>query len=252
MKRILTALALFPLAFFGTFWATGWVFFSIVAAVALLCFHEYAGIVAAHGIEPPSIFAYIAGVLILLNPAPVVLVSIGVLSLGLRYGNLSAVLPGAAASLLGVVYVFGAWRTAIDLHAISSFWLLFALAINWVGDIAAYYTGRAFGRHKLAPRVSPAKTWEGAAGSIAATILFGIFYRRWLGIGIPEVILLSAVGNIAGQLGDLAESAMKRGAGIKDSGNLLPGHGGWLDRLDSSLFSMPVIYLLHATFLQAR
>ena len=247
MKRILTALALFPLAFYGTFWAPYWVFFTIVACVALLCFYEFAGIVAAHGIERPGLLAYVAGVLLLLNPSPVVLVGIALLTVSLRLDRLPGVLPAAAASLLGVVYVFGAWRSAIDLHALSPYWLLFALAINWVGDIAAYYTGRVFGRHKLAPRVSPAKSWEGAVGSIAATIIFGLLYRNQLKVGVIEVVLVSAFGNVAGQLGDLAESAMKRGAGVKDSGTLLPGHGGWLDRLDSSLFSMPVVYWLHST-----
>jgi phosphatidate cytidylyltransferase len=247
MKRILTALALFPLAFYGTFWAPYWGFFAIVAGVALLCFYEYAGIVAGHGIERPGLLAYVAGVLLLFNPSPVVLVAVALLTLALRLDALPQVLPSAGAALLGIVYVFGAWRAAIDLHAISPYWLLFALAINWVGDIAAYYTGRAFGRHRLAPVVSPKKSWEGAAGSILATVGFGLLFRRWLGIGIPEVVMLSVAGNIAGQLGDLAESAMKRGAGVKDSGTLLPGHGGWLDRLDSSLFSMPVIYWLHLT-----
>jgi len=245
MKRILTALALLPLAFYGTFWAPYWGFFAIVACVAALCFYEYSGIVAAHGFERPGLVAYIAGILLLYNPSPLVLVAIAVLALALRLDELAQVLPSAGAALLGIVYVFGGWRAAIDLHAISSYWLLFALAVNWVGDIAAYYTGRAIGRHRLAPVVSPKKSWEGAAGSIVATVVFGLAFRRWLGIGIPETVLLSAVGNVAGQLGDLAESAMKRGAGVKDSGNLLPGHGGWLDRLDSSLFSMPVIYWLH-------
>ena len=190
------------------------------------------------------------GYLLFVNPSPVVLVGIALLTVALRLDALSRVLPSAGAAMLGIVYVFGAWRSAIDLHAISPYWLLFALAINWVGDIAAYYTGRALGRHKLAPRVSPAKSWEGATGSIAATVIFGLLYRGQLGIGIAEIVLLSVLGNVAGQLGDLAESAMKRGAGVKDSGTLLPGHGGWLDRLDSSLFSMPVIYWLHVTMLR--
>ena len=248
MTRILTALLLVPLALYGTFWAPQPVFIGIVAAVALLCFHEYAGIAAAHGLERPGLLAAAAGVLVLLNPQPLVLAAIALLAVALRAGNLASMLPGAAASVLGVIYVFGAWRSAIDLRALSPWWLLFALAINWVGDIAAYYTGRTIGRHKMAPRVSPAKSWEGAAGSMIAAVLFGLAFRPWLGAGLPEMIALSVAGNVAGQVGDLAESAMKRGAGVKDSGTTLPGHGGWLDRLDSSLFSMPVVYWLHQTF----
>ena len=124
--------------------------------------------------------------------------------------------------------------------------LLFALVLNWIGDVAALYVGKAFGRHKLAPRISPAKTWEGSVASFAASLLFGFFYLTRL---VPSVtplqsIALAAVGNVAGQIGDLAESAMKRGAGVKDSGTMLPGHGGWLDRVDSSMFALPVVYWL--------
>jgi phosphatidate cytidylyltransferase len=218
-----------------------------VAVVALLCFHEYGGIVGAHGIERPGWLAYAAGLLVLLNPAPLVLAGVALLATALRAAELPRVLPAAAAAVFGIVYVFGAWRTAIDLRALSANWLFFALAINFVGDIAAYYTGRAFGRHKLAPVVSPAKSWEGAAGSIIAAVIFGILWRPQLGPHVPlaEIVALAVAGNIAGQFGDLAESAMKRGAGLKDSGHLLPGHGGFLDRLDSSLFSMPVVYWLH-------
>jgi phosphatidate cytidylyltransferase len=98
----------------------------------------------------------------------------------------------------------------------------------------------------MAPRVSPAKSWEGAAGSVAGSMLFGGLYAHYL---IPQAPLagalaLAAAGNVAGQLGDLCESALKRGAGVKDSGTLLPGHGGWLDRIDSSLFSVPAVYAL--------
>jgi phosphatidate cytidylyltransferase len=247
MSRVLTALVLFPIAVYGTFFAAQPVFVGIVALVALLCFHEYGGIVHAHGIERPGTLAYVAGLLVLLNPAPLVLAGVALLATGLRIGDLPRFLPHAAAAGFGLLYVFGAWRTAVELRALGPNWLFFALAINFVGDIAAYYTGRAIGRHKFAPRISPAKSWEGAAGSLAAAVIFGIIWRPWLGAAVPvaEVALLAVAGNVAGQLGDLAESAMKRGAGVKDSGTLLPGHGGFLDRLDSSLFSMPVVYWLH-------
>ena len=122
--------------------------------------------------------------------------------------------------------------------------------LNWVGDTAAYYAGKGFGRHKLAPRLSPAKSWEGAAASLLASVAFGALYLGWLLPVVPmgQRLAISAAGNIAGQIGDLSESAMKRGAGLKDSGTLLPGHGGWLDRVDSTLFAMPVIYLLISVF----
>jgi phosphatidate cytidylyltransferase len=119
------------------------------------------------------------------------------------------------------------------------------LALNWIADSFAYLGGRATGKHKMAPHLSPAKTWEGAAWSLGGALLFGYLFLRHFAPerSLAEVLALSVATNIAGQLGDLAESALKRGAKRKDSGSLLPGHGGWLDRLDSSLFSMPLVFL---------
>jgi len=122
---------------------------------------------------------------------------------------------------------------------------MFAVLVSWAGDTAALYIGKAFGRRKLAPQVSPAKTWEGAAGSLVGGVLAGGVYAHFLLSAAPvKIVMLAAAGNIAGQFGDLAKSAWKRGAGVKDSGTMLPGHGGWLDRIDASLFSVPVVYAL--------
>ena len=123
---------------------------------------------------------------------------------------------------------------------------MIALLVSWAGDTAALYVGRAFGRHKLAPRVSPSKTWEGSIGSVAGGVLAAAIYAHYLipSAALWAVLAVGAAGNIAGQVGDLCESAFKRGAGMKDSGTTLPGHGGWLDRIDSSLFSIPVVYAL--------
>ena len=159
-------------------------------------------------------------------------------------------MPRAAFLLFGVVYIFGSWRLAIPLRDASPYWLLFALALSWVGDTAAYYVGKSFGRHSLAPRVSPKKTWEGSAASVAGSVVFGWLFLR---VFLPQVpawhaMTLAAAANAAGQAGDLAESAIKRGAGVKDSGSILPGHGGLLDRVDSTLFAMPVVYLYLRSF----
>jgi len=172
------------------------------------------------------------------------------LSLALRAGDLRAAIVRAAFLLLGVAYIFGCWRFAPLLAAQNRYWLLYALVLNWLGDIGAYYVGRSLGRHKLAPIVSPGKTWEGAAASLGASLFFGFFFLHW---AIPAVLpaaalALTAGANVAGQFGDLCESALKRGAGVKDSGSLLPGHGGWLDRVDSTLFTLPVVYLYLASF----
>jgi phosphatidate cytidylyltransferase len=105
--------------------------------------------------------------------------------------------------------------------------------------------GKGLGRHGLAPNISPKKTWEGAVASLVGSVIFGIVYlnRALSAVSLLEAALLSVAVNIAGQAGDLAESALKRGAGVKDSSSLLPGHGGLLDRVDSSLFALPVVYL---------
>ncbi|HEX5228229.1 MAG TPA: phosphatidate cytidylyltransferase [Bryobacteraceae bacterium] len=250
MQRVLTALVLIPFFLYIVLWAPPWAFLVTVSAVALLCFREFAHLVELHGVAMPSVFGYVAGLMVLLLPgkdgAFFVLLAILAMSLALRAREMSRVLPDAAALLLGIAYAFGSLRCGIELRAMSPYWLFFALSLNWVGDIAALYFGRAFGRHKLAPEVSPAKSWEGSAASAVASVIYGAVYFHWL---LPKVPLAGALGltfiaNVAGQLGDLCESALKRGAGVKDSGTLLPGHGGWLDRVDSSLFALPVVYFV--------
>ncbi len=146
---------------------------------------------------------------------------------------------------MGVVYIFGCWRFALLLRGASPYWLLYALALNWIADACAYYVGKNLGRHKLSPAISPGKTWEGAVASLAGAVLFGVVFIWQLLPGVPVLhgVVLSVAANGAGQVGDLAESALKRGAHVKDSGALLPGHGGMLDRVDSTLFALPVVYV---------
>ena len=146
--------------------------------------------------------------------------------------------------MVGILYIFGAWKTGILLHDLNPHWLMFGLMVNWVGDTGAYYVGKNFGRHKLAPSVSPGKTWEGAVASAVTGVVFGMIYLPLAIRGTSLLVagLLALAANVAGQVGDLAESAIKRAAGVKDSGSLLPGHGGLLDRVDSTTFALPVLY----------
>jgi phosphatidate cytidylyltransferase len=250
MKRVLTALVLFPVIAWVVLWSPIQVLYAVTALVALLCYYEYSGIAAAYRAGKLGPLGYGAGLLILVLPndgqvaLAIVAVALLALCLALRAGDLRAGILRAAFLLLGVVYVFACWRFAPLLARQNRYWLFYALVLNWIGDIGAYYVGRSLGRHKLAPIVSPGKSWEGAAASLAASLIFGFFFLRWK---IPEVpmaaaLALTAAANVAGQFGDLCESALKRGAGVKDSGTLLPGHGGWLDRVDSSLFTLPVVY----------
>jgi phosphatidate cytidylyltransferase len=262
MKRVLTALVLFPVITYVVLWSPSWAVLAVTALVALLCFYEYSGIAAAYVSEPRTSVSgplgYGAGLLILVlrNDGHALLTVIAValiaLSLALRGDDLRAGILRAAFLLLGVVYVFGCWRFAPLLAAQDRYWLLYALVLNWIGDIGAYYVGRALGRHKLAPIVSPGKSWEGAAASLAASLIFGFFFLHWAIPAVPPgvALALTAAANVAGQFGDLCESALKRGAGVKDSGALLPGHGGWLDRVDSTLFTLPVVYWYVATYVR--
>ena len=253
MKRVITALVLIPLFAYLTIWSPQWLFLTAVAAVALLCFHEFAGLVAHHNIEPPGPLGYVAGLLVLFLPQAdqsfLVLIALFAMALALRSADLARAMPYAGSLVLGVLYTFGALHCTIWLRGVSpggNWWVFFALSLNWVGDIAALYVGRALGRHKLSPRISPAKSVEGAAASLVASVIYAAIYFPRVLPAVPlwEALAIAAAGNIAGQIGDLCESALKRGAGVKDSSALLPGHGGWLDRMDSSLFALPVVWLL--------
>jgi phosphatidate cytidylyltransferase len=154
-------------------------------------------------------------------------------------------------------------------QAAGAFYVLYLLLVVWAGDIFAYFVGRVIGRHLMSPRISPKKTWEGAVASMIASLAVGglLFYyatqlsTRFLEWGLIQrrdgifslersallpVLLLTAVLNVAAQLGDLVESLIKRGANVKDSGTILPGHGGMLDRIDALLFAAPVLWFYAA------
>jgi phosphatidate cytidylyltransferase len=249
MKRLLTALFLIPTVLYVVYLGPPWLLFGVTALVALICYSEYAGIAAGYGITKPGPVGYAAGLLVLaMRPqdASLVFTLLALIALLLAVrSDLVKTLANAAFLLFGIVYIFGSWKFAILLGAESRHWLAYGLVLNWVGDACAYYAGKSLGRHSLAPNISPNKTWEGTVASLAGSVIFGIVYlnRALPAVSLLEAGLLSVAVNIAGQAGDLAESALKRGAGVKDSSSLLPGHGGLLDRVDSSLFALPVVYL---------
>ena len=157
--------------------------------------------------------------------------------------------PSWVLGLVGWLVVFPFWIALVDLRDRSR-WLLLAIAvIVWIADISAYFAGRQFGKRKLAPAISPGKSWEGVYGALAGVLLYGLVLLVWSSDGGPTAwwavflgafVLLTAVS----VMGDLFESWMKRGAGVKDSSNLLPGHGGVLDRLDALTSTLPVAALL--------
>lgn len=251
MSRIITGLLLALFACYIIFLSPPLVFRITAFVVGAQCYQEYSGLVTAHGFHRSLWFGLLAGIALIFANGNMTLLGLSVLvvaalSFALRRDNLRDILPEAACLFFGVLYTFLPWRFAELLRMHSVHWLFFALALNWFGDTAAYYTGRAVGKHRLAPIVSPKKSWEGAAGAIFGSVVFGLVYMGYFvpGVAAWKIVLIAVVGNIAGQFGDLAESAIKRGAGVKDSGSLLPGHGGLLDRVDSSLFAVPVVYAL--------
>lgn len=257
MKRLVTAIGLLALALYLIWWAPTPVFLAAALAMGLLCYREYSDLVVAHSIPRPGLWGVLLGIFILFWPSNALSAALVIACLScllifafinsLRFPATRDVLPQVACVLLGAFYTFLPWRLAIVLRSQSVHLLFFSLALNWAGDTAAYYVGRSIGRHKLAPVLSPKKSWEGALASVAGSLILGILYLGHFTPDIPlwEVIVMAIVGNVAGQFGDLAESAMKRGAGVKDSGNILPGHGGILDRVDSSLFAIPFVYTIY-------
>jgi phosphatidate cytidylyltransferase len=154
-------------------------------------------------------------------------------------------LPAAGISSSGLLLVAFPLSFAVRLHGLPSqgpWLLLFALAITWAADTAAYFVGRAFGKHPLAPRISPKKTWEGSIGGIVGSLIIAYAASFFLRVPLPHLLAIAFLGNVAGQMGDLLESACKRSAGVKDSGSLLPGHGGVLDRIDALVLCIPVVW----------
>ncbi len=154
-------------------------------------------------------------------------------------------LPAAGISCSGLILVAFPLSFAVRLHGTGDqgpLLLLFAMVIIWVGDTAAYFVGRSIGKYKLAPHLSPNKTWEGTAASIVGSLIVAVVFARFMTVPLPHMLGMAAVGNVAGQVGDLLESAYKRSAGIKDSGSLLPGHGGVLDRIDALILAIPDVW----------
>jgi phosphatidate cytidylyltransferase len=154
-------------------------------------------------------------------------------------------LPAAGISSSALLLVAFPLSHAVLLHGLPNSGprlLLFALVLTWAADTTAYFVGRAIGKHPLAPHISPKKTWEGSAGSMIGSLLVAYAFSFWIHIPLIHLFAMAVLGNVAGQMGDLLESAYKRSAGVKDSGGLLPGHGGVLDRIDALILCIPVVW----------
>jgi len=259
LKRILSAAALLPPVLLLVWFGPPVLFAGVVATVAGLMAWEFygllgtrfgplprpVGILLAAGVAgAPGLPAGAEGALLLLGFAVIVTA----VTLLLRAGSLEDGLGQLAATLLPVLYAGGLLGFTAALRRLPGGreYLLYLLAVTWAADTLAFYGGKALGRTPLSPRVSPNKTVEGSLAGLLAGAIVSVLFQAMVGGVVPwgPAVLMGLLLTAAGQAGDLAESLCKRSAGVKDTGRLLPGHGGFLDRLDSLLFAAPVLYLM--------
>ena len=271
MKRILTALVALPVLLY-TVWSHSPYFFVALTAIAIvLALAEFYNLAAKVGCKPESLAGYIAALVVsagfvfdkpALTVAALAALTIAALSSAMLHPNeMKESLVSASATVFGVIYVALLAGCLIGVRMIpdapraegthiAAKLLTTFFAIVMLTDTGAYYTGRSIGRHKLAPRISPGKTIEGAIGGFVMAVVTGMLCKLSFFREIPttDALVLGAIIGAIGQIGDLAESMLKRAAGVKDSGAILPGHGGMLDRVDSLLFCAPVLYYYSRLF----
>jgi phosphatidate cytidylyltransferase len=256
--RILAALLGIPPVLAVVFLAGPALFGAFVLALALLALHEYLRLCAVEPLISAAVLACVPAVLVSIpaggapGAAAAALLALAVLSLW-RVTDPARRFRGLAEGLLGLAYIgygLGCLWLLREQTAHGAAWLLLVLAATWAGDSAAYFVGSRFGRRRFSPVLSPNKTWAGAVGGLAGSLAGGLVALPLLQ-GVAPAWLVAAAGlavGAAGQLGDLFESLWKRAKGIKDSGRLIPGHGGILDRIDSLLLGIPVGYHIARTW----
>lgn len=271
MQRLLTAAIATPIVLLAAFKLPGWWFFVFVAVLVCMAAWEYLIIVrprAPHaplrlllGLAPIAAYAISFALmertnlldlrLHLMAGALVLSVGLGTLLL-LSRTPLEETIPALGILGFGIPYFALPIAAVHRLRELDPWLLILLFAIVWLGDTAAYYVGSRIGRHKLAPVISPKKSWEGSAAGFVVSLLAAVawMYLRRDGFD-PALLAVAAFTAAAAQVGDLVESMIKRGAGVKDSGQILPGHGGFLDRLDALLFAAPVL-LFGLWLLQVR
>ena len=278
-QRVLSAAVGIPVLL-ALVYLGGWYLGAAVLVLSLVGMHEFFRLAEGSGLRPARAMGYAAAVVVTAavtlggeaGPAGrVELPEVGELvALVLVVVGIAAILqqvlwpsaPGAAANagatLFGVVYLPLMLSYLVRLREVGTkviplggggwaaesgaLWVALLMFACWAEDTAAYFVGRAIGRHKLCPRISPGKTIEGAVAGLAAAVMVAAALGRWLGLPLSHGLALGALIGVFGQLGDLSKSVLKREAGVKDAGALIPGHGGVLDRFDSLLFAAPVTF----------
>ena len=276
-SRVISALVLLPVLIVVVWWSV-WSVAATAVAAAIICLLELYSAFVAGGFQPRTglglaialalILAVAAQPLVGFELIPLVLTLAVLASLlgELFHDSSTTALPSWALTLAGSLYI--GWLVshfilmrqlntplrpaplaALQIES-GAAWVYLTMAITFLQDTAAYFVGRSMGRHKLAPRLSPKKTWEGAVGGLIGAVSGSLLGLVLLGlpISLGVAVLLGVVGGVIGPLGDLAESWIKRQVGVKDAGNIIPGHGGVLDRADSLLFTAPALYYLILLF----
>jgi phosphatidate cytidylyltransferase len=275
MQRILTAAVLLPFLIASILIPLLQPLFVVLIAAAIgLALLEFWKLAKRRGMKPDIAAGYLGAAaiitifyfnepsqdafsLLLLVVTLVVLTMATLAAATFRGAPFDAMISSTGATLLGVLYIallgghLVALRTGFP-QELSAHLLSFFFLVIMGADTGAYYVGRTFGKHKLAPKISPGKTWEGVAGGLVAGLLMAALSHYWFFKELPWkwTLPLAAVMVVLGIIGDLTESALKRSAGAKDAANILPGHGGVLDRLDSLLFNAPVIYYFARIYFQ--
>lgn len=221
-----------------------------IACTAGLFYAQYsAGMMQTHELSGGFAVIHTPGGTTLSIEAVLLIFLFGCVCIGLATRrSLHDVLPGMSLSAGGLIFVALPFSYIVRISETERHGrelVLFTLVLIWAGDILAYFVGRTFGRIPMAPALSPKKTWEGALGNFFASLLVAVAFARWAQLDVVMLLVMAALANIAGQMGDLIESAYKRGAVVKDSGTLLPGHGGMLDRIDALVLACPVVWAVY-------
>jgi phosphatidate cytidylyltransferase len=260
-KRVITALWCIPLLAAAVWFSRPeypfpW-FTLLIAILGLLAVFEFYKLAAAAKLQPLTCFGLVWTLLFIISPhfkydftLPLLLTSAVVLPLIwlLRHPEKEGAFIGWAWTLAGILYIGWLLSYFVALRGLDGgrSWVFLALLVTFASDTAAFLVGRVLGRHKLAPRISPGKTWEGTIAGVFGAIIFSLLFTIPSPLHLPlsywQAILLGLLVSILGQLGDLAESLLKRNMGVKDSSWLFPGHGGVLDRIDSIVFAGLVVY----------
>jgi phosphatidate cytidylyltransferase len=285
-KRIVTGAILIPIVVLLVYFGPSWLVAVVAGVVGLLAMIEFFRLTAQMGMHAFRVWTMVCAAALfyaqwlggttevhrlgsgteiitnlnlgnyLSNDAVILIFLFGMAFIGVvTRVAIAEVLPAIASSSAALIFIAWPFSYLVRMDGNLStgpVLVLFALAIVWSGDTVAYFVGKSMGRTKMAPALSPSKTWEGAIGNIVGSLIVGYCFARWQNGDVMAWLATAVLANIAGQVGDLIESAYKRGAGVKDSGAMLPGHGGMLDRIDSLILAAPVVWLAAGWLLQNR